>query len=213
MTGTGQVGVPALSERSQRALARLQEVFQVQWIPEGLKVFAVSENGINDLYMNLNRHLQDGKLSRKEKLLVALGVAAVSGSPDATRFLQAAAIASGATETEAAEAIACAVACSIYNGYYKFKSLVPDEFAPAFAEFKASFNATMFVKPPFEEKLVEAICIAVSTVNSCKKCVEGHVAKAKSLGLTDEQIDEVLKAGTVAFGFALACGAFECPTA
>ncbi|MGB9693080.1 MAG: carboxymuconolactone decarboxylase family protein [Candidatus Sumerlaeaceae bacterium] len=202
--------VASLSERSQRALARLQEIFQVSWIPEGLRAFALSENGINDLYMNLNRHLQDGKLSRKEKLLVALGVAAATGSRDAMRFLRDAAIAAGASQTDATETLASAVACSIYNGYYKFRSLVPEEFAPAFAEFKASFNATMFVKPPFDEKLVEAICIAVSTVNNCKKCVEGHVAKAKSLGLSDEQIDEVLKAGTVAFGFALACETCSC---
>ncbi len=207
MTEAMQANQPALSERSQRALNRLREVFQVDWIPQGLVSFAVSEDGINDLYMNMNRHLQDGKLSRKEKLLVALGVAAVCGSPDATRFLRQAALSAGATEVEVAEAVAAAIACSIYNGYYKFRSLVPSEFAPAFENFKASFNATMFVKPPFEEKLVEAICVAVSTVNNCKKCVEGHVAKAKSLGLSEEQIDEILKAGTVAFGFSLACTA------
>ena len=206
MTTATQADTLALSERSQRALARLQEVFGVSWVPEGLRTFAVSESGINDLYMNLNRHLQDGKLTRKEKLLVALAVASVCGSADATRFLRDAALAVGATDDETAEAIAAGVACSIYNGYYKFRSLVPAEFAPAFAEFKATFNATMFVKAPFDEKLVEAICVAVSTVNNCKKCVEGHLAKAKSLGLTAEQIDEVLKAGTVAFGFALACG-------
>jgi len=207
MSDASQAGSPALSERSQRALARLQEIFQVNWVPDGLKAFAAVESGINDLYMNLNRHLQDGKYPRKEKLLVALAVAAVSGSPDATRFFRDAAHAAGATETETAETIAAAVACSVYNGYYKFRSLVPEQFAPGFADFKASFNATMFVKPPFDEKLVEAICVAVSTANNCKKCVEGHVTKARSLGLTDEQIDEVLKAGTVAFGFALACSA------
>ncbi|MCX7626108.1 MAG: carboxymuconolactone decarboxylase family protein [Candidatus Sumerlaeaceae bacterium] len=207
MSENSQLCDAILSERSQRALARLQEIFQVSWVPRGLQTFAVSENGINDLYMNLNRHLQEGKVGRKEKLLVALGVAAVSGSPDATKFFQDAAKAAGATDIEAAEAVAAAIACSIYNGYYKFRSLVPEEFAPAFAEFKASFNATMFVKPPFDEKIVEAICVTVSTVNNCKKCVEGHVAKAKSLGLSDEQLDEILKAGTVAFGFALACGA------
>lgn len=194
----------SLSERSQRALARMQEVFQVAWIPDGLRVFAASESGINDLYMNMNRHWQDGKLTRREKLLIALAVAAVAGSTQAVRFLREAAIAAGVSEIDASEAVATAVGCSIYNGYYKFRSLVPDDLAEAFDEFKASFNATMFVKPPFDEKLVEAICVAVSTVNGCKKCVEGHVAKAKSLGLTHEQLDEVLKAATVAFGFALA---------
>jgi alkyl hydroperoxide reductase subunit D len=197
--------VARLSERSQRALNRLKEVFGVSWVPNGLIEYARSEDGINDLYMNLNRHLQDGKLPKKEKLLIALGVAVAAGSAHAKQFFSEAAIAAGATEAETAEAVACATGCSIYNSYYKFRSLVPEEFAPAFAEFKANFNATMFVKPPFDEKLVEAICVAVSTVNHCKKCVEGHVAKAKSLGLSDEQIDEILKAGAAAFGFALAC--------
>ena len=71
MSDASQAGSPALSERSQRALARLQEIFQVNWVPDGLKAFAAVESGINDLYMNLNRHLQDGKYPRKEKLLVA----------------------------------------------------------------------------------------------------------------------------------------------
>jgi alkyl hydroperoxide reductase subunit D len=197
-----------LSERSSRALERIKEVFKVTSLPEALVSFAASESGINDLYMNLNRQLQDGKVPQRTKLLVATAVAAAAGSPAAMEFFTHAAIAAGRTRQEAVEAGAVAATCTVFNGYYRFRHQVPADLEPVFSAFKAPFNASMFVKPALEQREVEAICIAVSSVNNCHKCVEGHIAKAKSLDLADEQIDEIVKAAAVALAFARVVAAF-----
>lgn len=209
MSGDVAVQPVELTDRAKRALDRIKEVFGVLEVPAALTRFALSETGINDLYMNLNRQLQDGKVSKQTKLLVALGVATAVGSPQAVEFFRQAVIAAGRTTADTAEAIHTAITCSTYNAYYRFRSQVPNDLAPTYSEFKATFNGSVFLKPPFDEREVEAICVAVSSVNNCMKCVDGHVNKAKSLGYQDDQIDEIIKAGAAAFAFALACNACQ----
>lgn len=204
-------GDSVLTERATRSLDRLREMMRVSELPAGLGALAQSENAINDIYMNLNRQLQDGTVEQRTKLLVALGVAVACGSSRTADFFSHAAQAAGRTREEVLDAIAVATTCTIFNGYYRFRSQVPGDLAEAFEAFRAPFNANSFVKsvlPPLE---VEAICIAVSSANNCKKCVEGHLAKGRSLGLTDEQVDEIIKAGAVAQAAAQAIAALTPP--
>ena len=51
------------------------------------------------------------------------------------------------------------------------------------------------------------ICIAVSAQNGCRKCVQGHIQKAQTVGATHEQVDEVIKAAAAAFAAAVAASA------
>ncbi len=187
-----------VSDRGQRALDRLKEVFQVEELPEGFHVLAGSENGINDLYMNLNRQLGDGKFERAQKLLVAVAVASVSGSPQAVEFFSKAAIGAGRTQKDVLEAVGVAGTCSIFNGHYRFRDQVAEEDKATYEAFRAPFNANVFVKAGLPITEVEAICIAVSSINGCHKCVQGHIAKGKEVGLTDEQIDEIIRGASAA---------------
>ena len=186
------------TEKGQRAIERIKERFKVDSVPAPIEVLAGAENGIHDLYMNLNRQLAEGKVTEKVKLLVALGVAAATGSAKAVEFFTDAAIAAGWTREQALEAIAVANTCSIFNGYYRFRHQVPEDWKASFEAFKAPFNANTFVKSGLEQIEVEAICVAVSSANHCHVCVEGHVNKAKSLGMTEEQVDELIRAAAVA---------------
>ncbi|MCX7020537.1 MAG: carboxymuconolactone decarboxylase family protein [bacterium] len=186
------------NERGLRAIERLAEIFKIPSLPEGLRVLAASESGINDLYMNLNRQFQDGKLSQKTKLIIGLGVAAAAGCADMTVYFAQAAQAAGRTREETIEAVAIAFVCGIYNGYYRFRSQVPADMRAVYEAFRAPFNANTFVKPALPVAEMESICIAVSSANNCSKCVEGHMVKGKAEGLTDEQIDEIIKCGAVA---------------
>lgn len=181
------------TEKGARALERLKERFGVSTLPGGLEVLAGSESGINDLYMNLNRQLAAGKLEEKIKLLAAIGVASATGSADATEFFAQAAMAKGVEKQEALDAVSVAAVCAIFNGYYRFRHQVPAEMESTYANFRAPFNANTFMKSGLAGIEVEAICIAVSSLNNCHACVEGHINKGKSLGLTDEQIDELIK--------------------
>lgn len=191
-----------LSERAARALDRVKEVFGITEIPPAFQALACSENGINDVYMNLNRQIADGKLEKKVKLIIAVAVASVSGNKDAVEFFTAAAIAAGRTKQEAADAVAAATTCTIFNGYYRFKHQVAESDREIFNAFKAPFNANVFVKPALSVFENEAICIAVSSINGCHFCVEGHIEKGRSVGLTNEQIDEIIKSSSVAYAVA-----------
>lgn len=186
------------TEKGARAIERIKERFKIDELPETFKVFAGSESGIHDLYMNLNRQLIDGKLEEKTKLLIAVGVASTLGSGAAVSLFTNAAIAAGWEKADALEAVAVASTCTIFNGYYRFRHQIPEDMQAIHANFKAPFNANAFMKSRLDGKDMEAICVAVSSVNGCHMCVEGHVAKAKSLGITDEQIDEIIKASAVA---------------
>lgn len=186
------------TEKAQRALDRLKERFKVSSLPPALEVLAGSEAGINDMYMNMNRQFGDGALPEKSKLIVAVGVAAAAGSPGAVAFFTEAAIAAGATEEQCLEAVSTAAVCGVFNGYYRFRHQVPEDLAETYAAFKAPFNANTFMKGKLDGKEMESVCIAVSSLNGCHMCVEGHVKKGKQLGLTDEQIDELVKVTAVA---------------
>lgn len=186
------------SEKAARAIERIKERFKVTSVPESLLILAGSESGIHDLYMNLNRQLSDGKLEEKTKLLISAGVASALGSKDGVNFFTEAAIANGSSKEDVAEAIAIATTCSVFNGYYRFRHQIPADWKSAYEAFKAPFNANAFMKTTLDGTVMEAVCIAVSSVNNCEMCVAGHGAKGLQLGLTHEQIDEIIKAGAAA---------------
>ncbi len=189
----------AVNERSRRALDRIKEIFGVASLPPAFEILAASENGIQDVYMNLNRQMADGALERRAKLLIAVGVASSQGGSQAVDFFAAAALASGRSAQEVAEAVAVATTCAIFNGYYRFKHQIPEEWKAAFEAFRAPFNANAFMKAALPKAEIEAICVAVSSANQCVGCVTGHTDAARKAGMTDEQIDEVIRAGAVAF--------------
>lgn len=185
------------TEKGARSLERIKERFKVEEVPAFFGLLAGSESGINDLYMNLNRQLADGAVEEKTKLLVAIGVASAVGAADVTGFLGEAAVAAGRSRQEVLDAVSVASVCSVFNGYYRFRHQVPADLKETYEAFRAPFNANTFMKSELSNLEVEAICIAVSSVNNCELCVAGHIAKGKSLGLTDEQIDELIKVGAV----------------
>ncbi|MCC5875551.1 MAG: carboxymuconolactone decarboxylase family protein [Candidatus Sumerlaeia bacterium] len=190
------------TEKATRSLERLRERFGVTALPAGVEVLANSESGVNDLYMNANRQLADGKVEEGTKLLVALAVASALGSKDATTYFSDAAARKGRSEQEIADAISVATVCGIFNGYFRFRHQIPADLQSTYEAFRAPFNANSFMKVSIDQVEVEAICITVSSINNCEKCVEGHINKGKSLGITDEQIDELIRVGAVASAFA-----------
>lgn len=186
------------TEKAHRALELLKERFRLPEIPAGLHLFAASEPGINDIQMNLNRQLADGNVTEKTKLIVAVGVASVIGGREGTNFFAEAALAAGRTKPEVLAAIAAASTCSIFNGYYRFRHQLPVESKATYEAFRAPFNANSLIKTTLQQLEIEAICIAVSSINNCAACVEEHLHKGISLGLTDEQVDEIIKVAAVA---------------
>lgn len=186
------------TEKGEKSLLQIIERFRVADVPAALRLFAGSESGISDLFANLSRQLADGKLTEKTKLLVAVAVAAAVGGRDGAGFFADAALAAGRSKPEILDAIAAATTCSIYNGYYRFRHQVPAERKATFEAFRAPFSANSLLKATLPQVEIEAICIAVSSANHCNACVESHISKGINHGLTNEQIDEIIKVGAVA---------------
>ncbi len=195
------------TEKGARSIERLMERFAAKDLPAGFRVLAGSEPGIGDLYMNLNRQLAEGKVDERRKMLVAVGVASATGSADAAEFFARAAAEAGVEPQQTLDAVAVATVCGIFNGYYRFRHQLPEEMRGEFESFRAPFNANSFMKSSLDPADVEAICIAVSSVNGCELCVDGHVRKGNSLGLTAEEIDELIKVGAVSAAAANAASA------
>ena len=180
-------------EKGQRALDRLKERFQLTELPPAFATLALAELGIHDLSMNLNRMLRDDQLPERTKLLVGLGVSVAMGSAQAADFFAAAALKAGRTREEVFSAVSLATSMGLYNGYVRFKHQLTRETATAFEAFRPGLNAEAVRASGFSASEKEAICLAVSSANDCSGCVEAHVAEARKAGLTDQQIDEVIK--------------------
>lgn len=187
------------TEKAQRALDRLKETFKVEELPAGLAALAGSEPGIHDVYMNLKRQFDGGSLSAPDKLLIALAVTSAAGSAEATRYLIAVAREAGAEPQRIHDAIAVGAVCTIYNTYYKFRHLAPEG---EFDSYKGTFNANSFMKTSLSMAMTELINIAVSNLNDCNACVSGHLQKARQYEVTNDQVDEAIKAAAAATALA-----------
>ncbi|MBX3730761.1 MAG: carboxymuconolactone decarboxylase family protein, partial [Candidatus Sumerlaeia bacterium] len=187
------------TEKGQRALDRLRETFGAQDLPAGVQALAGSESGINDLSMNLKRQFEAGKLEAGDKLLVATAVASAAGSAEATRVLASAAAQAGVAPQRLLDAIAAAAVCTAYNGYYRFRHLAGGS---DFEAFRAGFHASTFINSTLTAIQVELINVVVSSHNGCPDCVQSHLKKAREQGLSNEQLDEAVKAGAIAAALA-----------
>lgn len=188
-----------LSEKAKKDIEQLGETFPGATVPEGFKAFAGSEVSAHDLFMNMKRQLEGGKMAKADKLLLATAVASNCGSKAATQFFGEAASNEGCSTQNISDAIGTAAICSVFNTYYHFRDLAPKE---DFNSFRAPFNANTFVQSSLSNAQIESICVTISTLNNCHDCVKAHWKKAQAAGITAEQMDEAIKAGAVAKAFA-----------
>lgn len=198
------------TEKAHGTLARFQERFHLDSLPAALRFAAASEAGIGDLAANLDRALADGAVEERTKLLVAAAVASAAGSPPATSFFGDLA-ARQRDPREVHDALAVATVCTIFNGIYRFRHQVAGDMRETFEALRAPVHANSIAKATLPRFEIEAICIAVSSRNNCEACVQSHIAKALALGMTVEQIDEIIRAGAVAGALAGLMAALTTP--
>ena len=187
-------------EELEGARARVAERFATKSAPTVLS--HIPGEVVRDAALNLARAL-DGDtaiLARGDRLLVGLGVAlAKSGSPTQglAAWLSEAAKVAGKTDEDIEAIGAVALACATYNGYYKFRSLVAD--GKEFDAFQPALRASPFVRSSLSKALVELISLAISVMNGCSQCVNGHVqtVKASSLPNPAAAIDEAVRISAV----------------
>jgi len=187
-------------EELDGARARVAERFATKAAPTVLS--HIPGEVVRDAALNLARALDGDSaiLSRGDRLLVGLGVVlAKTGSPTQglAAWLSEAAKVAGKTDEDIEAIGGVALACATYNGYYKFRSLIDD--SKDFDSFGTALRASPFVRSSLSKTLVELTSLAISVMNGCSQCVNGHVATLRQTGLPNPTaaVDEAVRISAV----------------
>jgi alkyl hydroperoxide reductase subunit D len=179
------------ADKTAQTYERLAELFGDEPLPTPFLLYGRVPAFLQDFYMNFKKFcLTEGKLDLPTKMLVGLAVAGNAGSEPWADFFATRAQAAGASEQTLADVAAVAATCSMYNVFFKFRDLSGSEL---FSGLPVGLRAHTFAGTSLDDRLVELINIAISDINGCKPCTEGHVAKARQLGLSDEALLECVQ--------------------
>lgn len=80
------------------------------------------------------------------------------------------------------------------NIYYRFMHLAED---PELAKLPARLRMTIIGKPGIDKTDFELMCLAVSAIEGCGRCITSHVAEVRKGGVTDEGIQSSIRIASV----------------
>lgn len=182
------------TDKTEQTYGRIKEVFEVDEIPKLFLQMGRVPAFLQDFYMNFKKFvLGEGKLTERERLSIAIAVAANAGSDSWIEFLRGKA-GDLITDEQFAEIASLVSTNSMYNTFFKFRDLSGSEI---FEGMSVGLRAHVFTGTSFDDKLVELINTAISDINACKPCTAGHVKKARNLGISDEQLLEAIQVAAV----------------
>jgi alkyl hydroperoxide reductase subunit D len=179
------------TDKVEQTYGRLHELFGESPLPEPFLLYGRVPAFLQDFYMNFKKcFAADGKLDLKTKMLIGLAVAGHFGCETWADYFAAKTKDLGGDEQTIADVAAVASACAMYNAFFKFRDLSGSDL---FSGMAVGLRAHTFGGTSLDEKMIELINLAVSDLNGCKPCTEGHVGQARQLGLSDEQILEAIQ--------------------
>ncbi len=193
MTWPSPLDPALMNDAQQDAFERARTKLQLDTSPEWLLTLAHSPELLRDVTMNLTRHvLEDAQLDARDKLFVAMTIAAFLKAPElATTFARL----GQHKRADLIEAAALAASITSHNTYYKMRAQCH---APDFARFASRLRATPFLNPSCGPVRATLVQITVSALNDCASCVNHHTTRGvEKLGLTHAQIDEALRASAI----------------
>lgn len=189
------------SEEVRRLYERFAEAFGVERLPEAFHAYGAAEPFLKDLFMNAKKFVAgEGKLTARQRTLIALATAAHAKSHAWTEFISGYGESIGVGAEARTDALAVAATNYMYNTFFKFRSLAGSE---RFEGLPVALRAHTFSNTSLDDTTVELINVAVSDLNACEPCVSGHVAKAKQLNLSDEQILEAIQVAATVYAGAM----------
>ncbi len=185
-------------EKVAQTFERLVELFGSDAaIPSPFRLYARVPVFLQDFYMNFKKFcFTDGKLPCKTKAIIGLAVAGNSGCDAWSDYFAQRLKELGADDQTVADVIGVTSACALYNAFFKFRDLSGSDLFHGLA---VGLRAHTFTGTSLNEQIVELINIAISDLNACKPCTEGHVAKARGLGLSDEAILETIQCAATVY--------------
>ncbi len=199
------------SEKSLKSFQQIKERFQLETLPPGIEFLAISEEALHDMATNLGRVMKEGEISEGVKLLIGLAAAVTQGTPQVAEFFSQAAIKAGRTHQDVTAAIGVAIGMGFNNAYFRFRYQVTKEDSENLKAFRVNFNTSSLLHAPLPALEKELISISVSSIHDCQGCVKSHVTKGRDAGMTDAQLDEAIKAASVAYVLAQAVAALTPP--
>jgi alkyl hydroperoxide reductase subunit D len=187
------------TDKVAQTYERLQELFGDAPIPEPFRLYARVPAFLQDFYMNFKKFVVgEGKLDLKSKAIIGLAVAGHFGCESWADYFADRVKSQGGDDQTVADTAAVASACVKYNVFFKFRDLSGSDL---FSGMAVGLRAHTFAGTTLDDATVELINVAISDINGCKPCTEGHVTKARQLGVSDEALLETIQvAATVAAG-------------
>lgn len=152
-----------------------------------------------DLKVNLQSVLQESSLSADQRW----GVAVACGLASRNRTLGQALLDEARTAVGPAvvdDARAAATLMAMNNVYYRFKHMVgKDEYGPL----PARLRMTRVAKPASNKPDFELMCLAVSAIGGCERCVQAHEKTVREAGITAEQVNDAIRIAATVMGVAV----------
>lgn len=158
----------------------------------------VNARYIKDLKINTSNVLSNNQhLSRKEALLLALGIAVNERVVFLQEGFTALAAEAGATEAEIAEMIACTSLMATNNVFYRFRHFMQKEYYTATP---AGIKMSIMMNPVLGKEFFELASLVISSVNGCEMCVTSHEQSVLQHGSSEAKVLEAVKLGAVIKG-------------
>lgn len=152
-----------------------------------------------DFKLNFKKFFSDGKLPPKEAGMVLLSCAETVNCAPLIRFAESHIRANGGGDDEIREARDIAAIMGIANNYYRFRHFVGKE---AYQK-PAGFRMSAMAKPVTNKLNQEMMALAVSIINGCETCVQGHEKSVLEHGGTEEQVHDLARLASTVNGLAV----------
>ncbi len=142
-----------------------------------------------DLKLNLKKVLFEGSLDRQD---AAFALLASAQAVDLQELADAAAAAlqeNEVDETLIAEARQSAALGTMLNLYYRFRHFLKDD-----SDYqRVGLRMNALARPALGAETMEKLVFAVSVINGCEMCVNGHEAKLRDLGVSTNAIHDLAR--------------------
>ena len=146
-----------------------------------------------DLKLNLKKALTSSLDPETAFLTLLSGATLVKHKPLADAA-QTALSELGTTDEVINEAIQTAALGTMLNVYYRFRHFI-DDTEKRYQRTGLRMNA--LAKPVMGHTKMEAVVFALSVINGCEMCVNGHEAKLRDLELSDDAIHDLARLGAL----------------
>ena len=152
-----------------------------------------------DLKVNLQSVLQDGFLTLEQRW----GVAVACGFASRNARLAQALLDQARAHVPAAvvdDARAAATLMAMNNVYYRTKHMLAREDVQGLP---ARLRMTRIAKPATSKLDFELMCLAVSAINGCERCIQAHEKTVRDGGMTADQVHDAIRIAATVEGVAV----------